>query len=78
MLFIIMCIVFSFIVLFKDIIINLLPFNYAVASTSVSFFLFFQIMYTVSEIIKLGTLFSPKISYNIINISSFFIYKLYR
>lgn len=62
----IMCLVFSFIVLFKDLIIKLLSSNYGVASNSVPFLLFFPIMYTVSETTTLGIPFSRKTSYNII------------
>lgn len=62
----IMCILFSFIVLFKDIIIKLLSPGYATASMSVPFLLFFPIMYTVSETTTLGIFFSRKTSYNIV------------
>lgn len=63
---VIMCLVFSFIVLFKDIIIKLLSEDYKLASKSVPFLLFFPIMYTVSETTTLGIPFSRKTYYNII------------
>ncbi|ENJ9652619.1 oligosaccharide flippase family protein [Clostridium botulinum] len=62
----IMCLLFSFIVLFKDLIIYLLSSNYVTASKSVPFLLFFPIMYTVSETTTLGIPFSRKTYYNII------------
>ncbi|MFL0268887.1 lipopolysaccharide biosynthesis protein [Candidatus Clostridium radicumherbarum] len=62
----IMVLVFSSIVLFKDIIIKLLSSNYISASKSIPFSLFFPIMYTISETTTLGILFSRKTSYNII------------
>lgn len=61
-----MCLLFSFIVLFKDIIIKLLSSNYVSASNCVPFLLFFPIMYTVSETTTLGISFSRKTSNNII------------
>jgi O-antigen/teichoic acid export membrane protein len=62
----VMVMVFSFIVLFKDIIIRLLSSNYISAAKSVPFLLFFPIMYTVSETTTLGISFSRKTYYNIV------------
>lgn len=62
----IMALLFSFIVLFKDIIIKLLSSDYVTASKSVPFLLFFPIMYTISETTALGISFSRKTSYNIL------------
>ena len=61
-----MVLLFSFIVLFKDIIIKLLSSEYLAASKSVPFLLFFPIMYTISETTALGISFSRKTSYNIL------------
>lgn len=61
-----MCLVFSFIILFKDIIVKILSSNYVTACKSVPFLLFFPIMYTVSETTTLGIPFSRKTYYNII------------
>jgi O-antigen/teichoic acid export membrane protein len=60
-----MCLLFSFIVLFKDIIIKVLSSDYVTAANCVPFLLFFPIMYTVSETTTLGISFSRKTSYNI-------------
>ncbi|WP_102400038.1 lipopolysaccharide biosynthesis protein [Haloimpatiens massiliensis] len=62
----IMVVLFSFIVLFKDIIIKILSPKYASANIIVPFLLFLPIMYTVSETTTLGISFSRKTSYNII------------
>ncbi|KOA21338.1 polysaccharide biosynthesis protein [Clostridium homopropionicum DSM 5847] len=62
----IMVILFSFIVLFKDIIIKILSESYADAAVVVPFLLFLPIMYTVSETTTLGISFSKKTSYNIL------------
>lgn len=62
----VMVVVFSFIVLFKDIIIKLLSSDYETAAKSVPFLLFYPIMYTVSETTTLGIPFSRKTIYNII------------
>ncbi len=62
----VMVMVFSFIVLFKDIIIRLLSSDYITAANSVPFLLFFPIMYTVSETTTLGISFSRKTYYNIV------------
>lgn len=62
----IMVLMFSFIVLFKDIIVKLLSPNYVYATKSIPFLLFFPIMYTVSETTTLGISFSRKTTYNII------------
>lgn len=62
----IMSLVFSFIVLFKDIIIKLLSSDYIASSNSIPFLLFFPIMYTISETTTLGISFSRKTSYNIL------------
>lgn len=62
----VMVMVFSFIVLFKDIIIRLLSSDYITAASSVPFLLFFPIMYTVSETTTLGISFSRKTYYNIV------------
>lgn len=61
-----MVLLFSFIVLFKDVLIKLLSSNYVSASKSIPFSLFFPIMYTISETTSLGISFSRKTSYNII------------
>lgn len=61
-----MTILFSFIVVFKDIIIKVLSSNYVSASNVVPFLLFLPIMYTVSETTTLGISFSKKTSYNIL------------
>jgi O-antigen/teichoic acid export membrane protein len=62
----VMVLVFSFIVLFKDLIIRLLSSDYITAANSVPFLLFFPIMYTVSETTTLGISFSRKTYYNIV------------
>ncbi|MBU3191720.1 oligosaccharide flippase family protein [Clostridium bowmanii] len=61
-----MVVVFSFIVLFKDVIIRLLSSNYITAAKSVPFLLLFPIMYTISETTTLGISFSRKTYFNII------------
>ena len=62
----VMAIIFSIIILFKDIIIKLLSSNYTSAAKSVPFLLFFPIMYTISETTTLGISFSRKTYFNII------------
>lgn len=61
-----MCLIFSFIIIFKDITVKILLSNYVIAYKRVPFLLFFPIMYTVSETITLGIPFSRETYYNII------------
>lgn len=62
----VMVMLFSFIILFKDVIIRLLSSNYSTAANSVPFLLLFPIMYTISETTTLGITFSRKTYYNIV------------
>ncbi|MCJ7690322.1 MAG: oligosaccharide flippase family protein [Clostridiaceae bacterium] len=62
----VMVMLFSFIILFKDVIIRLLSSNYSSAANSVPFLLLFPIMYTISETTTLGISFSRKTYYNIV------------
>lgn len=62
----VMVMLFSFIILFKDLIIKLLSSNYSSAANSVPFLLLFPIMYTISETTTLGITFSRKTYYNIV------------
>lgn len=62
----VMVLIFSLIILFKDIIIKMLSSNYSMASKSIPFLLFFPIMYTISETTTLGISFSRKTYFNII------------
>ncbi|MGH4120737.1 oligosaccharide flippase family protein [Clostridium sp.] len=62
----VMVVLFSTIILFKDLIIKLLSSNYSSAANSVPFLLMFPIMYTISETTTLGITFSRKTHYNIV------------
>jgi O-antigen/teichoic acid export membrane protein len=62
----VMVMLFSIIILFKDVIIRLLSSNYSSAANSVPFLLLFPIMYTISETTTLGISFSRKTYYNIV------------
>lgn len=61
----IMTILFSFVVLFKNLLVMILSPNYIDSSKSVGFLLLVPVMYTISETTTIGIAFSKKTKYNL-------------